>query len=191
MEMLEARLSRVLQHINDNEICFISACRNENSNKENEKYTEELVTDIRSLGYSYITILGGFTENQGKENEVDVTEASFFVINNGNKKTFAEDMLWLCGKYKQESILLKTADYEPRWYNKYGKPTSPVLSKFSIHDIKNGFSKIHGNKFSLISENTEYELSGTKKPNFARHMYGYFLRELMKRGKYDWSTKCE
>jgi hypothetical protein len=67
MEMLEAKLSRVLQHINDDEICFISACRNENSNKENEKYTEELATDIRSLGYSYITILGGFTENQGTD----------------------------------------------------------------------------------------------------------------------------
>jgi hypothetical protein len=189
MKLAEARLSRILKHIDDNEICFISACRSENSNKENKKYTEELASDIRSLGYSYITILGGFTENRGKENEVDITEASFFVINNGNKETFAEDMFWLCGKYKQESILLKTEEYAPRWYDKNGEPNSSVLSKFSIHDIENGFSKIHGTKFSLISENTEYELSGTRKPNFSRHMHGYFLRKLMNAGKYRWDEK--
>ena len=84
MKLIEARLSRILKHINDNEICFISACRSENSNKENKKFTEELAADIRSLGYSYITVLGGFTENRGKENEADIVEASFFVINNGN-----------------------------------------------------------------------------------------------------------
>lgn len=186
MKITEAKLSRILKHIDDDEICFISACRSENSKKENLAYTKELGTDIRSLGYSYITVIGGFTENKGLPTEIDVTEASFFVINNGNKDNFVKDMLWLCNKYKQESILLKTKEYASGWYDADGKLQSPVLTKFSIHDIENGFTKIHGNKFSLISENTEYEQAGINKPNFARYIRGYWLRELMKANKYRW-----
>lgn len=182
-----ARLNRIKHHLDSNEeICLISACRGEKTPKENINATRSLANALKSLGYSFIQVNGGYTENKGLPNEQDVLESSFFVINNGNKDTFDQDMLWLCKKYDQETILLRSNKYVSGWYDFQGNMMSKPLTKFSIHDIENGFTKVHGSKFSLISESIEFEKSALQKPNVARFVAGKWLRKLIESGEYDW-----
>ena len=98
LELQEATLSRIVMHATKNEICFISACRGNNSAEVNAKLTEELEKDIRVLGYCFIQVKGGYTENVGTPNEHDVYETSLAVINYKDHtyhKDFAKDMLYL------------------------------------------------------------------------------------------------
>ena len=182
-----ARLSRIKQHLDSNEeICLISACRGERTHKENENATRSLANALKSLGYSFIQVNGGYTENKGLPTEQDVLESSFFVINNGNKETFDQDMFWLCKKYDQEAILLRSNKYVSGWYDFQGNRVSEPLTKFSVHDIENGFTKIHGSKFALIPESVEFEKSALQKPNVARFVAGKWLRKLIESNKYEW-----
>lgn len=181
----EARLSRILKHIYDNEICFISACRGENTNKQNTAETKRLETDVRNLGYGFIQIIGGYTENSGTPLEKEVYESSIVVINTLKQNDFDKEMLYLCGKYKQECVLLKSDEHETAWYDKDGNRVSPVLSNLSIHDFEKGFSKIHGQKFSLVETNEQF-IQDESPRSLSSVVYGMWLREAMKRNVYNW-----
>lgn len=185
IQLDEAGLSRILKHINDNEICFISACRGENSNNQNNVETKRLETDVRNLGYGFIQVIGGYTENAGTSSEKEVHESSIVVINTSKQRDFDKEMLYLCGKYKQECILLKSKNYKTAWYDKDGNRVSPVLDNLSIHDFEKGFSKIHGQKFSLIETNVDFSQNESPR-SLSSVVYGMWLREAMKRNVYDW-----
>lgn len=184
-----ARLSRIKQHLDSGEeVCLISACRSERSHNENNRQTKSLANSLKALGYSFIQVNGGYTENKGLPNEQDVLESSFFVINNANKDTFDKDMFWLCKKYDQEVILLRSNKYVAAWYDFAGNRASKPLTKFSIHDIEDGFTKIHGSKFALVPEDNTFEESALLKPNVARFVAGKWLRKLIDSNHYNWDN---
>lgn len=183
MQLEEARLARIIQHINsDYEICFISACRGNRSNNKNKELTSELARDITKLGYGFIQITGGYTETYGDGSKEDVTEASFFVINTdkdiGYKNDFAAEMLALGRKYEQQDILLKTKLLPTAWYDCNSEArSSSIYTKFTTHDIESGFSKIHGQKFSLIEMNEDQVNNNKRVGNFPRQCMAIQLRK--------------
>lgn len=117
----DATMNRILEHI-ENGAFIISAMRSgfpigktfeEFTPKEKEKYisdkqkTEELKKDIRAAGLGYIASLGGFKENEGTTEEVNVNEFSFIVPRNPkimSNKEFVEFAVSLAKKYDQDAI---------------------------------------------------------------------------------------
>lgn len=119
----ESNWGRINQHI-DSGCMMISACRSENSQDVNNRRTDELASDIKSLGYGYIRILGGYIENKGTENETEVTEESFFVPKPKNieDSKFFDDAIDLCKKYNQDSVLISLPKFtEFGYYDKNGE----------------------------------------------------------------------
>lgn len=92
-----------------NNSCFmISACRGENGEELNKIKTDKLAKDIRSYNLGYIRVLGGYAEDTGTDNEVEVTGELFFVPQpeNISDEEFFNIAIELCRKYKQDSVLI-------------------------------------------------------------------------------------
>lgn len=119
----DSTMSRILEHAK-NGMFIISAMKGgfpigktfeEFTPAEKEKYlinkekTDQLKKDIQAAGFGFISSLGGFKENEGKPDEVDVNEFSF-IVPKGNKnisnKEFVEFAVSLAKKYNQDSVLI-------------------------------------------------------------------------------------
>ena len=143
----ESNWSRVITHI-ENGCCFISASRGENTEQENAESTDRLAADIRSLGLGYIQVLGGFIENKGTPDEVEVTERSFIIPqpNTLSDVEFFESMIDLCKKYNQDSVLISMPGYcDFGYYNKDGELDFSPGEKLVFSEDKIGeyFSTLH------------------------------------------------
>lgn len=150
----------------------IGAMRSEYSDKENLQRSESLENDLRALGLGYRPSIGGFVENKGTENEVEVEELSFIVPYNKNKMTeeeFYSKMLDLCNKYEQESILLSLPTITEgkacyvkgdgnidMSFNKIGLPKKPT---YYTKPIKHNTPKFE------FSDSDEYEIIRIPKVN--------------------------
>lgn len=95
----ESKLSRILQHVqSDTPFAVISTFRKKYSDEENIQRHKQLLKDIKTLGYGFIQLKGGYTGDEGY-----VEELSVFIPNITEKHAFD-----LGKKYEQESIILKT-----------------------------------------------------------------------------------
>lgn len=160
----EVKIGRVWQLIENPKYNFgiISASTLQNTNKENEEKTAELLHDIRSNGYGFIHLIGGWFE--GME---EFLEPSFLV--HGISKSEVID--WGI-KYQQNSVLFKD-EYGFLEISTSPKTIGTVLKHFNFGEdnqenitfaaeiIKNYYSRLkygkHKNKkFSFIfKEQTE------------------------------------
>lgn len=132
----ESNWGRLLQH-KDSGCMMISACRGENTEEQNKKNTDSLGKDIKNNGLGYIRILGGYTENKGTDNEVDVTEESFFVPKpkDMDPEEFFNIAISLCKKYNQDSVLISLPDYvDFGYYDKSGKFDFSPGKEFVVSD---------------------------------------------------------
>lgn len=119
----DTSMNRILEHVK-NGAFMISAMRSgfpigksfeEFTPEEKEKYvsdkklTEELKKDIRAAGLGYIASLGGYKENEGSSDEINVNEFSFVVPYNSavmSRKEFVEFAIALAKKYRQDSVAI-------------------------------------------------------------------------------------
>ena len=139
-DMSESNFSRVTQHIKDG-CMMISACRGENSEEENSKRTDQLAKDLKNMKYGYIRILGGYIENKGTDDEVEVTEESFFVPKpkNVDDEKFFNDAISLCKKYGQDSVLISLPEYTDfGYYDKKGDFDFSPGKEFIVNDNQIG-----------------------------------------------------
>lgn len=162
----ESNLSRLMTHINN--ACFmISACRGDKTEQENKKRTDELAKDLRNYDLGYVRVLGGYVENAGTDDAVEVTEESFFVP---MPKSYAPDDFFnvaiiLCKKYNQDSVLISmpnvsAEEYEGfGYYDKNGNLDFSPGEKISFSDeaVKQYFSALvkgskKGVKWSFTTE---------------------------------------
>ena len=100
---VESSLSRVNHHLKNGAVA-ISASRDIYSPEENQRRTNELRDKLRSSGYGYLALVGGYHEETG-----DVVETSFLVPYMGKNESFTqfiEKMSELGKQYEQESILV-------------------------------------------------------------------------------------
>lgn len=97
--LVEAKLSRVFQHVEDDTRNFgiVSAFRTVNSDKENKARHDELKKLVRSMGYGYIEMRGGYKGDEGFAEELSV------LIPNIKKKEIVD----LGRKYQQHSVMYK------------------------------------------------------------------------------------
>lgn len=178
-----ANLSRLLSHIKNDSVAFITAFRSEYSRNENEKRNKILARDLINAGYSYIKVIGGYKDD---ENAEPVTEDSFAVIltdqDPKKQNEFFNDMLNFAKNFEQDSVLISLADkqnippasYTPNGEIKYG----PFKKDINIHDIEDYFTKIHGHKFRLKNFTESEEIN---KPNsFSTAMSYYGTKKMYK-----------
>lgn len=161
-QLKEAGLNRIIQHITNEPICFILASRKTNGHELNKQLTKQLGIDLQKLGYGFIRVTGGYPEKQLDGTTKDVIEQSFIVIDNNKRfkkaSNFAEEMFELAKEYKQDSILLQDDTHKAAWYDSITREQiGNIKDKLTVTDIEDGFSIIHGKKFSLVEADYTYK----------------------------------
>lgn len=97
--LIEARLSRVFQMVEDDARDFgiVSSYRSENSEQDNQARHDELKKKVRKMGYGYIELRGGYKGDQG-----EVVELSLMIPE--IKKT---ETVSLGREFEQHSVMYK------------------------------------------------------------------------------------
>lgn len=109
----EASLSRIYQHSTESNIGMLTAYRGQYSVKQNEDRNSKLKSDILSMGFGYVPVVGHYIENPGTPNEQKVKEQSFLVISSANDSGKLKNFLKRAGeKYDQDSVLYKDSSNE-------------------------------------------------------------------------------
>ena len=169
-----ANINRVLQHLNNDNTCMITAYRSNFSNKQNEIRNKKLANDIRNLGYSYIRIIGSYIE---KGNIEPTEENSFLIIDKDlteeGQNKFFNNMLKLCELYDQDSVLISLPNNKnilTATYNKDGKIIYGLFSNINIDTMNDFFTKIHGHTYFYDSV---AESAGIK-PDSYQHAMAYY-----------------
>jgi hypothetical protein len=92
-------LSRIMQHVDDPKRSFgvITSYRSDRSDDDNRKSFEVLKSEVRSMGYGYSELAGGYNGDQGP-----VQEPSLFV-----PKISKDQTIKLGVKYDQHAVLYK------------------------------------------------------------------------------------
>lgn len=174
-----ANITRLLQHLDTDNICFISACRGSYPDipEDDPQYTQKLAArnntniqalsrDIHNAGYSYIKVTGGYMEDNPVTNgKIQVEEKTFCVISNktDSKSTelFFKHMLALCSKYNQDGVLIsvKNDQYPIATYDKVGNIIYGPFKTLDFKNVEDFFTRIHDHKFifenSIITESEE------------------------------------
>ena len=120
----EVTLDRVLNKHGKDGMINISANRSDMPQERNDAKTRELIDDLKKSGYSYLPTYGGY---RGKNGVEDDYEPSFVVFNynvDGEQRDFEQLKqfgLNLCGKYDQDSVLIKAPGQAPVYLNRNGE----------------------------------------------------------------------
>lgn len=125
---------------------ILSANRSDETKERNARAHEELKKDLEAAGYRYLPVFGGYI---GQDGVCDDYEPSFVVFPFLHGKTtttaskhkwadfgdFFEFVIGLCGKYKQDSILVVKPDGDPHYYDRTGKQVDKASSRrLTIND---------------------------------------------------------
>lgn len=127
----EITIDRLLNKHGKDGLINISANRSDMPQEYNIANTKNLISDLKNSGYSYLPTYGGY---RGKDGVEDSYEPSFVVFNyttNGEKQDFnklRQFAMYLCGKYNQDSVLIKAPDKNPIYIDCNGKKTNKTES---------------------------------------------------------------
>ena len=126
----ETTLDRILNKHGRNGLINISANRSDMPQEDNIVNTKSLISDLKNSGYSYLTTYGGYRGEDGVEDDY---EPSFIVFNktNGEKRDFEElrqFAILLCGKYNQDSVLIKAPNVNPIYVDYNGQKVNKTES---------------------------------------------------------------
>ncbi len=131
----EETLSRIInKHGNDGYV-IVSANRTGQPNDVNNKNTKSLINDLKACDYGYFPVYGGY---HGTDGIVDSYEPSFIIFNHLKKTGEIDDFsklkllaIQLCGKYNQDSVLIKDPDNPPYYVNRNGD----IVGKATSDDV--------------------------------------------------------
>lgn len=156
--VIESNLSRVNHHLKNGAVA-ISASRDVYSPEENRVRTKELRDRLRSSGYSYLVLVGGYHEEAG-----DVVETSFLVPYIKNRESFprfVKRMSEFGKQYEQESILVIQSSEVYYMDPRTGKKTN------SFSGVK--FDKSDSTYFSMLAKgnhrNRKWNFEGVAIPD--------------------------
>lgn len=174
----EASLNRILsKHYKDGFI-IVTNFRNENSDAQNNSGFEQLKGDVKSAGYSFIPVYGGFIENKDTEDEVEVEEASLFVPNHkvattkefDDSESLKELGIKLSKKYNQDSFLYKPKGEENDSY--YIDKNGNVDMKFSNKTL-NDLTQIYFTRLTPSAANPDKFLGDKSKTDKADRRFTF------------------
>jgi len=130
-------IDRIIKKHGDKGLVIVSANRSDMDSDYNDNKTRELIHDIKDSGYSYLPVYGGYRGTDGVEDDYEPSFIIFNYDNNGDERDFDElrdFALYCCGKFNQNSVLIKAPSTPPIYVNKEG---NKVNSKESDEVIKN------------------------------------------------------
>ena len=114
----ESSLNRVHSFIQKYDCSIITAFRsslincvdNEDGKKlnirDNKSRNKHLKSALISLGYGVTNVRGTYVENFLSDNQIEVSEDSYFVVNLSNDKTFTDKIKKLGEMFCQDSVLI-------------------------------------------------------------------------------------
>lgn len=154
----EAGLSRILTHINERNIGFVTAFRGGSAGvlSQNRARNRELQTEIRKAGFGFLKLTGSWPENEGTPEEEQVVEESFLVIGtDGDDKGQLRGFLKKAGaKYQQDAVIYKPWNTTTAYLMFMSNPSQlQSIGTFSLspQHIGKMFSKFKGHSFVFHS----------------------------------------
>lgn len=109
-------IDRIIDKHGKDGLISLSANRSDMPKERNDEKTKELIADIRKSGYSYLPTYGGYRGTNGVEDDY---EPSFIVFNHtsdgksGDFEKLRQFAIDMCGKYEQNSVLIKAPNNPP------------------------------------------------------------------------------
>lgn len=187
--LIETTLKKMLTTHSDAGYIIISAFRGEYDLRDNYKRTKQLQGDIKSSGYSYFPVWGGFVETDKDGKKHEVKEKSIVVTNfprgSSEPKEDSEELKKLgqklAKKYDQESFLYKPkgTDSKAHFITQTGKvdfsfnAASPaVASDVYFTNLKKSRFKEKGEKSFAYREGVVYMAKKPKSLHEAYKRYG-------------------
>ena len=173
MNLLEASLNRIRQHLETDNIATITSYitgddsrrivqKKRMSGNANRAQLKKLASDLKNLRYSFIRVDGEYKQ-AGQDEPVD--EVSFFVIcpEGVALETFTKDMINLAKRYEQESVIVW--DYSEKVATLYGTDdfkTYHVWTRFRNFKLNDAtaevWTRFKGHWFTFTdSENESYQ----------------------------------
>ena len=139
--LTEISIERLLGKHSHTGYIIITSNRNENTPKENSERYKELLQLIKDSGFTFIPVYGGFIENKGEENEKQVYEKSFIVLNfdrSGQELNYRDlydkGMEW-ANKFNQDSFLSKAPNSPAKYITKSGDVDFEFNGDIKINDL--------------------------------------------------------
>lgn len=118
-QVSESSLSRVYSHIQQHDCAIITAFRNELVNCvmgdqssrqlnifQNKERNKNLKSALLMLGYGITKVKGSYIENYLQDNQVEVKEDSYFVVNKNNDANFEKMIMSLGKMFCQDSVAI-------------------------------------------------------------------------------------
>src|ERR1035437_10196191 len=121
----ESSLSRICQHSKNHSVGSISACRGDISTGTNDHRNRQLGAYLHNRGYNITVITGGYIENHGTPEEIEITEKAFFVVNpieGDDCGKLEQDLIDLGQLYDQDSILTYRLGDHPTYVGTSHRP---------------------------------------------------------------------
>jgi hypothetical protein len=165
----ESSLSRVWKHATEHETGTITAFRYAKECGEGEKYTKSenkkrnvaLKAKLMALGYGVTSIAGTYIENFKSDNEIEVKEDSFLVVDLKDAGNLKKDLVKLGTMFEQDSITFSKPSGEyvlistnkcPKGYPGEGRIGVEVKLGKPLFGKKGEFhSKVNGRPFVFES----------------------------------------
>lgn len=164
----ESSLSRIQKHMIEHDTGMITAFRYaENcgfgkiyTKKENKARNKSLLSKLQRQGYGITKVKGSYIENYNSNNEIEVGEEVYFVVDLNNEGNLKQKLKELGLEFEQDSILFipKNAEYglligtnkcEDSYpgYNVEKKLNNPIFGQSGEF-----FTRINGRPFILKEE---------------------------------------
>lgn len=102
----ESSLSRIWKHVQDHQAGAISGYRDENSRTENKQNNREIKAYLMRKGYGVTSVQGNYIENFGSDNQREVGEPSFFVVDLQDNGRLEYHLAALGQRFDQDSVLI-------------------------------------------------------------------------------------
>lgn len=108
----ESSLSRIWQHVKEHDSGTITAFRSFKDCGDGEKFTKSdnkkrnsiLKAKLLNLGYGVTKVAGTYIENFGSDNEIEVKEESYLVVDLKDSGKLKKDLIKLGKEFEQDSI---------------------------------------------------------------------------------------
>lgn len=129
---------------------ILSADRSERTPEENKEKSEELKKDIKSMGYWYTELKGGYVEVGENGKRIPVDGEDSFIVPNMTK----EEAMELGKKYDQDTVMFKDAKAHTLQYiitNERAGNVGDADSSFETQAGKDNFSVSSGNNLDYYS----------------------------------------
>ena len=142
--LAESTLDRVVNYHGENGMVIISSDRGSRGAMGNYVTRKGLIEDIRSRGYSYFTVYGGFRELDGHYGNYETSfvipskKPDGSIVPMDELRNFAIEM---CGKYDQDCVLIKEPGKKPEYVDREGKPFTEYGVFTDDPPAKNDLSK--------------------------------------------------